>query len=86
MAAGTLQQNDIIERKNQSLLEAMRSLLFGAQLPTYLWEEAMRTANYLSNQNPTRALHQMILHEKFTGQKPTLSHLRQFGCTAYLHV
>ena len=51
--AKTPQQNGIAEHKKGYLCETMRSLLFGANLPTYLWEEAVRAANYISN----RVLH-----------------------------
>jgi transposase InsO family protein len=40
MATGTPQQNGLAERKNRHLYETMRSLLFGANLPAYLWGEA----------------------------------------------
>jgi transposase InsO family protein len=50
-------QNGISERKNRSLLLTARSLLFGSSLPTYLWKEAGRTANYLSNKIPTQSMY-----------------------------
>jgi hypothetical protein len=84
--ARTPQQNGIVERKNCHLLETMRSLLFGAKLPTYLWEEAARTANYISNRVPTRALYRITPHQRYTKQKPDISHLRLFGSASYLHI
>jgi hypothetical protein len=51
--AGTPQQNDIAEHKNQHLLEMTHTLLFGAHLHVYFWEEAIRIANYLSNSRNT---------------------------------
>ena len=47
--AKTLQQNGIGEHKNRDLCETMRSLLFGANLLAYLWQEAVKTTNYISN-------------------------------------
>jgi hypothetical protein len=38
------------------------------------------------NQTPTAAVHGMTPEEKFTGKKPDVSHLRVFGCIAYVHV
>jgi hypothetical protein len=85
-ATGTPQQNGIAERKIRHLLETTRSLLFSAKLPTYLWEEAARIANYLSNRVPIRALHRVTPFEVYTGQRPNLSHLQVFGSAAFLHI
>jgi len=38
------------------------------------------------NQTLTTTVHGMTLEEKFTGKKPDVSHLRVFGCIAYVHV
>jgi hypothetical protein len=38
------------------------------------------------NQTPTTIIHGMTPEEKFTGNKPNVSHLKVFGCTAYMHV
>ena len=85
-AARTLQQNGIAERKNRYLLETMRSLFFGAHLLTYLWEEAVRTANYISNCILTHALYRLTAHQRYTKRKPDISHLRLFGSASYLYV
>jgi hypothetical protein len=84
--AGTPQQNGVAERKNRHLLETMRSLLFGAHLPTYLWEEAVRTANYISNRISTRALSHLTPHQRYTKRKLDISYLHLFGSTSYLYV
>ena len=38
------------------------------------------------NRTPTAAVHDVTPEEKFTGVKPDLSHLKVFGCIAYVHV
>ncbi len=38
------------------------------------------------NRTPTAAVHGMTLEEKYSGRKPDLSHLKVFGCIAYVHV
>jgi hypothetical protein len=55
-------------------------------LPNYFWAEAIVTIIYIMNQTPTTTIHGITLEEKFTCKKPDVSHLRVFGCTAYLHV
>ena len=46
----------------------------------------METACYLVNRSPSSALEDKTPHEVWTGKKPSLSHLRVFGCDAYVHV
>jgi len=55
-------------------------------LPNYFWAEAVATAIYIMNRTPTVGVHGMTLEEKFTGKKPDVSHLKVFGCIAYIHV
>ena len=43
-APGTPQQNGVVERKNRTLIEAARTMLDEAKLPTYFWAEAVQTA------------------------------------------
>ena len=74
------------KRKNRYLLETTRSLLFGAQLPTYLWEEVVKTACYLYNRVPTQALYRTIPFKVYTGQRSNLAHLRVFGSAAFIHI
>ena len=38
------------------------------------------------NRTPTAAIHDVTPEERFTGKKPDLSHLKVFGCIAYVHV
>ena len=40
-APGTPQQNGVVERKNRTLIEATRTMLDEAKLPTYFWAEAV---------------------------------------------
>jgi hypothetical protein len=56
------------------------------KLPNYFCVEAVATAVYIMNRTPTTVVHGMTPEEKFTGKKPDVSHLRVFGCIAYVHV
>ena len=38
------------------------------------------------NRTPTAAVHGVTLEEKYSDKKPDLSHLKVFGCTAYVHI
>ena len=45
-APRTPQQNDAVERKNRTLIEASRTMLGESKLPTYFWAEAVNTVCY----------------------------------------
>ncbi|KAG7546288.1 Zinc finger CCHC-type [Arabidopsis suecica] len=77
------QQNEVVERRNRTLLEMTRSILKHMKVPNYLWGEAVRHATYLINRVGTRTLITQTPYEAFKGKKPNISHLRVFGCTCY---
>jgi hypothetical protein len=80
------QQNGIAERKNKHIVEIVRAMLNEKNLPNYFWAEVVSTIVYITNQTPTAIVHGMTPEEKFTGKKPNVSHLKVFGCIAYVHV
>ncbi|GJZ96040.1 ribonuclease H-like domain-containing protein, partial [Tanacetum coccineum] len=47
--ARTPQQNGIVERRNRTLIEAVRTMLADSKLPTTFWAEAVSTACYMQN-------------------------------------
>ena len=61
-------------------------MLSGTELGQEFQVEAVETACYLVNRSPSSALEDKTPHEVWTGKKPSLSHLRLFGCDAYVHV
>jgi transposase InsO family protein len=80
------QQNGIVERKNKHIVEIARAMLNEKNLPNYFWVEVVATTIYIMNRTPTVVVHGMTLEQKFTSKKPDVSHLRMFGCIAYVHV
>ena len=82
----TPQQNGVAERMNRTLVETVRSLLVHAKLPHKFWAEALSTAVYLRNRSPTKAVESMTPYEAWTRKKPSVGHLRVFGCHAYSHM
>ena len=71
---------------NKTLMEKARSMLSGVELGHEFWAEAMGTTCYLVNQSPSSTLDDKTPHEVWIGKKPFLTHLRVFGCDAYVHV
>ncbi|KAG6433701.1 hypothetical protein SASPL_105316 [Salvia splendens] len=49
-------------------------------LPNSLWAEAVATAIFLLNISPTKAVLNRTPYEAWGGTKPTVSHLKVFGC------
>lgn len=82
----TPQQNGLSERMNRTLLEKARCMLINANLQKNLWAEAVRTAAYIINRSPTRALNYKTPEEVWSGCKPDLSHMRIFGCQAMVQI
>jgi transposase InsO family protein len=82
----TQNQNGVSERMNRTIMEKARTMLLEACLPESFWAEAVNTAVYLHNRSPTRSLKELTPYEAWNGTKPDLSHLKVFGCDAYLHV
>ncbi|UYV74758.1 hypothetical protein LAZ67_12000832 [Cordylochernes scorpioides] len=78
-------QNGVAERKNRSLMEMTRCMLFDSGLPQSLWAEAVTTANYLHNRIPSKATDKTPF-ELWTNRKPSLKHIKRFGCKAFAYI
>lgn len=82
----TPQQNGVVERRNRIMMEMARSILKHMHMPNYLWGEAIRHSTYLINCVATRSLKKKTLYEGLRHKKPSIEHLRVFGCIAYAKV
>ncbi|WVZ93487.1 LOW QUALITY PROTEIN: hypothetical protein U9M48_039462 [Paspalum notatum var. saurae] len=73
------QQNGVVERRNQTVVGMARE-----GMPAVFWGEAVATAVYILNRSPTKALNGKTPYEAWHGRKPAVSHLRVFGCLAFV--
>ncbi|KAK0580852.1 hypothetical protein LWI29_007090 [Acer saccharum] len=80
---GTPQQNGVAERRNRTLLDMVRSMLSYSTLPISFWGYALQTAIYILNDVPSKSIPKTP-HELWTGRRPSLQHLRIFGCPAHV--
>jgi hypothetical protein len=60
-----------------------RALLKQRGMPAVFWGEAVVTAVYILIRSPTKALNSRTPYGTWHGRKPTVSHLRVFGCLAF---
>ena len=67
-------------------MEKERCMLSSVGLGQELWAEAVGIACYLVNRSPSSALDDKTPQEVWTSKKPSLTHLKVFGCDAYVHV
>jgi len=68
-------------------MESARSMLSHARLSNRFWAEAVATAAYTRNRLPTSAIKgNTTSYEQWYGKKPNVSHLKVFGCMAYVHI
>jgi len=79
-------QNGVAERGNRTVVEGVRTMLHESGLPKSLWLELAKTAAYLRNRAPMKALDGMTPLEAWSGSKPDVSHLRAIGCKALAHI
>jgi len=80
----TPQQNGVSERRNQTLMEMARCLLYEKKMPLKFWAEAVKTASYLLNRMTTRVLGAKTPYEIWYGFKPNVDHLKVFGSPCYV--
>nr|GEY28296.1 retrovirus-related Pol polyprotein from transposon TNT 1-94 [Tanacetum cinerariifolium] len=77
------QQNEVVERRNRTLMEAARTMLIFAKAPLFLWAEVVATACYTLNRSLIHTLHGKTYYELLKGKKPNLNYFRVFGALCY---
>ncbi|KAJ9531875.1 hypothetical protein QJQ45_022004 [Haematococcus lacustris] len=78
------EMNGSAERINRTLEECVRAMTQAVGTPKHLWGEALRTAADLHNLSAVSGK-PCTPHELMFGVKPDVSHLRVWGCPAYVH-
>jgi Reverse transcriptase (RNA-dependent DNA polymerase)/Integrase core domain len=78
------QQNGIVERRNQTVMGMVRSMLKAMKVPVQFWDEAVTTAIYILNRATTKSLVGMTPYEAWYKHKPTVQHMRTFGCLVHV--
>ena len=92
-------QNGVAERGIQAIEAGCRTLLAGAKLPPLFWDEAAITFAYIRNRSTTvlrpvpletraQAIQKDFItpEELFTGIRPSLDHMKIWGCKCFAYV
>ena len=79
----TPQQNAVVERKHQHILNIARSLVFQSNLPICFWNFAIGHAVFILNRLPSLKLDKQCPYQLLHNALPTLTHLRVFGSLCY---
>jgi hypothetical protein len=78
------QQNGVVKRKNHTLVEMARMMLDEHRTPRHFWADAISIACYISDRIFMRSMLHLTPFELCFGRKPSISHLRPFGCKCFV--
>ena len=82
-------QNGVAERAIRTTENSVRAMTKDAGLPIEFWKEAMETDAYLRNRTGCGLIidgNASTPEEAFTGIKPSIEHIRIWGCKCYSYV
>ena len=79
-------QNGVAEHMNCMLIELACAMLASAQLPEFLWEQAVGHTAYMHNMSylSSPRLVKMTPYQVWYGQKPNVAHLREFAAPVWI--
>nr|GEZ15564.1 retrovirus-related Pol polyprotein from transposon TNT 1-94 [Tanacetum cinerariifolium] len=83
-AARMPQQNGVVERRNRTLVKVARTMLAFANLPSFLWAEAIATACFTQNSSIIHKHFDKTPYELMNKRKPNIKFFCVFGCRCYL--
>lgn len=86
LVARTPQHNGVIERKNISIQETMRTMLLEVKLPDKFWKEAIAIAVYIMNIAPLRVNNNKKPYELWKDKLASVKYFIIFGRKCYMKI
>jgi hypothetical protein len=83
-AARIPQHNGVVERKNRTTQEMVRTMLNEAKLSYRFWREAINAAIYILNRGKIRVNNNKIPYELWKGRPTTIKYFKVFGSKCYI--
>ncbi|CAN6580971.1 unnamed protein product [Malus baccata var. baccata] len=80
---GTPQHNGVSEMRNRTLMNMVHYMMNSADLTISFWGYALHTTAYLLNAVPSKSVPQTP-YEIWYGKKPSLKHVKIWGCPTYV--
>nr|GEW41375.1 uncharacterized mitochondrial protein AtMg00810-like [Tanacetum cinerariifolium] len=82
--ARTPEQNDVVERRNRTLVEAARTMLSASKVPLFFWAEAIATACFTQNRSLVIPRHEKTPYHIINDRKPSVKFFHIFGSLCYI--
>ncbi|GJW73220.1 retrovirus-related pol polyprotein from transposon TNT 1-94 [Tanacetum coccineum] len=75
--------DNVVERRNHTLVEAARTMLIFSYAPLFLWAKAIATACYIQNRSIIHRQFDKTPYDLINGRKLDISFLHVFGALCY---
>ena len=82
----SLQQNGRVERFQQTIVNGAEAMQYHTGLSNGFWIYAVKAKLHIYNITPIKWADYKTPKELWSGEKPNISHLRVFGCLAWVHI
>ncbi|GJR53691.1 retrovirus-related pol polyprotein from transposon TNT 1-94 [Tanacetum coccineum] len=82
--ARTPEQNDVVERRNRTLVEVARTMQSAAKVPLDFWAEAIATTCLTQNCTLVVPRHEKTPYQIINGRKPSIKFFHIFGSLCYI--
>ena len=79
----TLHSKMTLWKENTGIYWRLQELYFQSKVPIQYWGECLLCATHLINRMPLKTISFQTPCEKLHGSKPSMEHLRIFGCMCY---
>ncbi|GJV53905.1 retrovirus-related pol polyprotein from transposon TNT 1-94 [Tanacetum coccineum] len=83
--AYTPQQNEVVKRRNHTLVKVARTTLIFSKAHLFLWADVVATTSFTHNRSILHTRYNKTPYELINDRKPNISFLYVFGALCYLY-